>query len=138
MRFLARREARPVAIGWEHPRDPGRTARDGTHPYRELWSRDSLAAHQERQRSDPSDPVPDPADYMPGIPEGTPYGWILYGTHERGIPLSPVFGSLEELAEWAETSETIFAGETWTRDQWLAAFRAGGQPVFDSPLEGLR
>jgi hypothetical protein len=66
----------------------------------------------------------DPADYMPEMREGTPYGFQLYETTTEGTPVSPVFATLEELAAWCEDGATVFADHRWTRDQWLASFRA--------------
>jgi hypothetical protein len=83
--------------------------------------------HQEYYRDDPGDwdSPPDVDDYMPGMPEGTPYGFQLYETTTEGTPVSPVFLTLEELAAWCETGATPFASFTWTKEQWLASFTAG-------------
>jgi hypothetical protein len=124
---MGHREVRPVAIGWEHPRKPGIRS-DGSPRYRPLFSRaDLLADMRDREREI------DPDDYMPPIPEGHPYGYALYETTTEGTPISPVFGSLEDLAEWCEGNATWFSDATWTRDHWLESFRAGTLDVDTTP-----
>lgn len=39
-------------------------------------------------------------------------------------PVSPVFESLEALADWCEDNADMH-GTRWTGEQWLTAFRAG-------------
>lgn len=119
------REVRPVAIGWEHPRNPG-TYSDGSPRYRPLHSREDLRFHQAWNIDHPDDDEPiDPDDYMPPIPEGHPYALALYETTSEGTPVSPPFGTLEELAAWCEDGATAFASIRWTREQWLASFKDG-------------
>ena len=121
---MGQREVRPVAAGWEHPRDPG-TYRDGSPRYRPLFSRADLL----ERLAHPGDYADcgelDLADYMPEIPEGAPFLWVLYETTTEGTPASPGFATLEELASWCETGATAWAGQRMTRAEWLAAFRAG-------------
>ena len=69
-----------------------------------LHSRETLLCRLNWRAEHPDDedaqePV-DLADYMPEIPEGTPYGWQLYETVSEGTPLSPVFATKDELAAW--------------------------------------
>jgi hypothetical protein len=56
-------------------------------------------------------------------PEGE--GWQLWETTSEGSPVSPVFPSAEELADWCADNATWFADARWTRDQWLRSFLAG-------------
>jgi hypothetical protein len=131
------REVRPVAIGWEHPRRPG-TYSDGSPRYRPLHSREDLRLHLEDFHDNPGDwedGHPDLDDYMPPIPEGHPYQFMLYETTSEGSPLSPAFGTLEELAAWCEVGATAFGGIRWTREQWLASFKDGTTDV-DTMLVG--
>jgi hypothetical protein len=51
-------------------------------------------------------------------------GWQLWETTSEGSPVSPVFGSAEALAEWAEGNATLFAGQRATYAEWLSMFRA--------------
>lgn len=124
---MGHREVRPVALDWKHPCDPG-TYRDGSPRHRPLYSRASLRDHLEWNAGHPDDDdliEIDLHDYMPEIPEGTPYGFQLYETTSEGTPVSPVFATLEELAAWCEEGATVFASHKWTREQWLASFKAG-------------
>lgn len=98
------REIRPVALDWEHPRDGDRTYSDGSVRYIPLHSREDLRRRIEWRDEHPDDedeqePI-DPDEYMPEIPEGTPYGWQMYETVTEGSPISPIFGTKDELAEW--------------------------------------
>lgn len=101
------REVRPVALDWEHPRNPG-TYSDGSPRYVPLGSREDLRRHLESFARDPEDwdnEAPDPANYMPEIPEGTPFGWQYYETVSEGSPISPVCATKEELAAWLSSPE---------------------------------
>jgi hypothetical protein len=123
---MGHREVRPVALGWEHPREPG-TRSDGSPRYRPLYSRADLLRHLEFNADCPLDELIDidKAEYMPEMREGTPFGYRLYETTSEGTPVSPVFPSLPELAGWCEDGAAVFAGHKWTRDQWLASFEDG-------------
>lgn len=47
-------------------------------------------------------------------------GWQMWETTSEGSPMSPVFGTPEELADWlAESGASLFGGTTATREQWL-------------------
>lgn len=129
------REVRPVARGWKHPRLPG-TYIDGSPRYEPLYSRKDLLRHTQDQQENPADWEEgiDPDDYMPPIPEGEPFQWVLYETTTEGTPVSPPFTSLEELAAWCETGATVFADMRWTREQWLASFRAGTTDTDSLPV----
>jgi hypothetical protein len=101
------RGVRPVALDWEHPRNPG-TYSDGSPHYRPLHSREDLRRHLEDYAENPGDwedGLPEPADYMPEIPEGTPYGWQYYETVTEGTPCSPVCATKEDLAAWLSSPE---------------------------------
>jgi hypothetical protein len=121
---MGHREVRPVPLDWQHPTE-GELYRDGTQRYRPLFSRQDYLHHLEDNAGCLDDLMDiDPADYMPEIPEGTPYGYQLYETTTEGTPVSPVFPSLQELAAWCEDGATVFASHKWTREQWLASFEA--------------
>lgn len=101
------REVRPVALDWEHPREPG-TYSDGRPRYRPLFSREDLRNRLEWNASHPDsedarEPI-DLADYMPEMAEGTPYGWQMYETVTEGTPVSPVFRTKDELAAWLSSA----------------------------------
>ena len=46
-------------------------------------------------------------------------GFQLWETTSEGSPQSPVFASLEELAEWCAENASVFADETATKQQWM-------------------
>ena len=50
------------------------------------------------------------------VPKGE--GYQLWNTTSEGSPISPVFETLDELCEWAETNATTFAYFTATKEQW--------------------
>jgi hypothetical protein len=56
-------------------------------------------------------------------------GWQLWETTSEGSPVSPVFDSPEELAEWCEGNATWFGRSRWTAAEWLASFDAGTTDV---------
>lgn len=58
-------------------------------------------------------------------------GWQLWETTSEGSPVSPVFASAEELAEWLTTSEggRELSGRPMTIDQALAFVDAGSAPT---------
>jgi len=123
---MGHREVRPVQLDWQHPVE-GEPYRDGSPRYRPLFSRADLSYKTKFYAENPQyadEWEYDPADFMPEIPEGTPYGYQLYETTTEGTPVSPAFPTLEELAAWCEDGATVFADHKWTRDQWLASFRA--------------
>ena len=140
---MGHRELRPVPLDWEHPREPD-TYIDGSARYIGLHSRASLRDSIKFYEEHPEyagEWEYDPADYMPEIPEGTPLGWQLYETTSEGTPVSPVFATLEELAQWCEHGATVFADNRWTAAQWLASFRQDSLDVmslaYGSPGKGL-
>lgn len=56
-------------------------------------------------------------------PEGD--GWQLWETTSEGSPISPVFATAEELADWCADNATWFASLRWSAAEWLASFQAG-------------
>ena len=130
------REVRPVALDWEHPREPG-TYSDGTPRFVPLFSREDLRHRLEWRAEHPDDedeqePV-DLSEYMPEIPEGTPYGWCFYETVTEGTPVSPVFATKDELAAWLSSPE---AGRDRMPPDFAAKFVAQGwAPTFVSTPE---
>jgi hypothetical protein len=49
-------------------------------------------------------------------------GWQLWETTSEGSPISPVFGSPQELADWCADNATVFGSEKTSRDNWLKMF----------------
>ena len=49
-------------------------------------------------------------------------GYQLWTTTNEGAPVSPVFGSMEELAEWCVDGATIFGKNKLTYKQWMKMF----------------
>jgi len=54
-------------------------------------------------------------EYPP--PEGN--GFQLWETTSEGSPVSPVFGTLEELCEWAAENATTFADFKASKEEWM-------------------
>lgn len=52
-------------------------------------------------------------------------GFQLWETTTEGSPQSPVFASVEELADWCEGNATTFASCKVSREQWLKMFGKG-------------
>lgn len=53
-------------------------------------------------------------------PEGD--GYQLWETTSEGSPVSPVFKTVEELAEWCEENATVFAKIKVSKEEWLKMF----------------
>lgn len=53
-------------------------------------------------------------------PEGE--GWQLWETTSEGSPVSPVFASAEELAEWCGPNASVFADFKMSTAEWLTMF----------------
>ena len=49
-------------------------------------------------------------------------GYQLWETCSEGSPVSPVFASAEELADWCEENATVFASQKTSRENWLRMF----------------
>jgi len=49
-------------------------------------------------------------------------GWQLWETTSEGSPVSPVFKTAEELAEWCAENATAFADFRASREDWLKMF----------------
>ena len=134
------REIRPVALDWKHPVDSGNPVYyDGSTRYIALHSREDLLAHLEWNAGHPDEEEQieiDPVSYMPEIPEGTPYGWQMYETVSEGTPVSPVFATRDELAEWLSSPA---AGREQVSPGAAKAFAAEGwAPTFVStPAAGI-
>jgi hypothetical protein len=133
------REIRPVALDWEHPRDGDRTYSDGSIRYFPLHSREDLLFRIQDQEENPGDYDGDEEinldDYMPELPEGTPYGWQMYETVTEGSPISPIFTTKDELAEWLASPD---AGQEQVSQAAARAFVADGwAPTFIDRGNGL-
>lgn len=50
-------------------------------------------------------------------------GYQLWETTTEGSPISPVFVTLEELAEWCEDGATIIGFQKIAKEEWLKAFK---------------
>jgi hypothetical protein len=50
-------------------------------------------------------------------------GYQLWETCSEGSPVSPVFGSAEQLAEWCEDNATVFAHDRTSKERWLKMFQ---------------
>jgi hypothetical protein len=131
------REVRPVALGWEHPRQGGYYS-DGSIRYVPLHSREALARHLEDYAENPGDwdRPPDPADYMPEISEDAPRGWQYYETVTEGSPISPVCATKEELTAWLSSPA---AGDERLSPDAAAKFVAAGwaPSAYSSPETGF-
>lgn len=56
-------------------------------------------------------------------------GWQMWETTSEGSPISPVFGTPEELARWlADTGASAFGNLTSTYDQWLKMIKDSWAP----------
>ena len=61
---------------------------------------------------------------MPVWPHGTATCFQLYETVTEGTPTSPVFETVEGLAQWCEDSRLPYTGDDPAyRTVWLAEFR---------------
>ena len=49
-------------------------------------------------------------------------GYQLWSNTDEGSPVSPVFASMEELAEWCVNGATIFGSDRLTYEQWMEMF----------------
>lgn len=57
-------------------------------------------------------------------------GWQMWETTSEGSPMSPVFASSEELANWLTTTgASAFAGRTATYDEWLGMIVGTGHSI---------
>jgi len=59
------------------------------------------------------------ADAWEPIEPPTGEGWQMWETTSDGSPLSPVFATPEELAEWCVDGATVFGCHRAGRDEWL-------------------
>jgi Lhr-like helicase len=82
---------------------------------------------------------PEAEDYMPDWAEGERTHWQMYEDTTEGTPISPVFATAEELAQWlADTGASAFADMTATYEQWLATCLDGWAPsAVYSPETGV-
>jgi hypothetical protein len=72
----------------------------------------------------PGEPCPEWKKYFKvDPPEGE--GWQLWETTTEGSPVSPVFKTPEELAEWCEENATVFADIKATKKEWLEVIQGG-------------
>lgn len=128
------REIRAVAPGWQHPRDPG-TYSDGSPRYRGLYKASELQTDLAvfEENPDKFDGVePNPSQYMPELKEGTAYGWQMYETVSEGTPVSPIFATKDELAEWLSSPAagrervSVESAAKFVKDGWAPSFVSMG------------
>lgn len=50
-------------------------------------------------------------------------GYQLWETTSEGSPVSPVFETMEELADWCENNATLFGTIKTTKEKWLRMFK---------------
>jgi hypothetical protein len=55
-------------------------------------------------------------------------GWQLWETTSEGSPITPVFKTAEELAEYCAENCTVFANKTRSKEDWLEDF-IGNNPI---------
>jgi len=68
-------------------------------------------------------PLPSYAQYLDKNGE---LGWQMWETTSEGSPMSPIFDTPEDLAQWlADSGASAFGGMTATYDQWLATIKRG-------------
>lgn len=71
---------------------------------------------------------PSSEDYMlVGVPDEACTHFRLYESTSEGTPLSPAFGTIEEVARWAaDNGASTFANYTASYDEWLKMLSPGG------------
>jgi hypothetical protein len=97
-------------LGWAHPKRPYRRLQGFVEEYQpmydETWAegvarmRQEMAEHPEWYKTAEERELPDALYYRPAWPEGEVLGFQLYETVSEGTPISLVFATAEELAEW--------------------------------------
>jgi len=66
-------------------------------------------------------------------------GWQLWETVSEGSPVSPVFATPEELADWLVTpGNDTSVTEGTTREQWLKMIKAGWAPSMVLSEKGMQ
>ena len=146
------REVRRVPAGFQHPRVRrrdrdgtttmayrpchDRTFREATEEYdanRRLWE---AGTHPDQQQDrdtperydDWAGPRPDKRCHLPDdFDRENATGWCLYENVTEGTPITPVFGTADELIDHLATVGTAF-GEQPTREQAEALVRSGRAP----------
>jgi hypothetical protein len=129
------REVRRVALGWDPPKMPCRYYHSPASPPCPGWhwhphfdeSYEHAVADWEARKArwesgedqtalrypDMSfeewegEKPDDPDYYRPEWPEGTPLGYCYYETVSEGTPLSPIFATTDELADWLVENEDM-------------------------------
>lgn len=130
------RELRMVPSNWNHPIDnignhiPLFLGKDYESNL-ESWHRCRAGYLRDTDRVDGIEEFcgdkPEYIDYMPLFDESDSTHYMMYETTSEGTPISPAFGTKEELARWlADNSVSAFAGRTATYEQWLASINRGG------------
>jgi len=126
------REVRKVPASWQHPKDArgrfvplhGSSIRKVTEEFeakKEAEGWDAAMAYFGRR--------PYAEDYMPDWSDAERTHLMMYETCSEGTPLSPAFGTPEELARWlADNNASAFGQKTASYEQWLRTIRAGGAP----------
>lgn len=129
------REVRRVPLNWEHPK----TLHGGLKPLHpaadyeqavESWEA-YYKAHGLQKTLDEHGQPPNRDDYMPEwSPEGAA-AFRMYETTSEGTPISPAFGTVEELCRWlADTKASMFGNSTAPYELWMQVCRAGSASTF--------
>lgn len=72
----------------------------------------------------PDEPCPDWKKYFKVDPP-TGEGFQLWETTTEGAPVSPIFKTAEELADWCEDNATVFADIKASKEDWLKMIQGG-------------
>lgn len=138
------REVRRVPANWQHPKDDGGRyvpLSDGyaarLHDWKEdaaKWSRGEFpdyAGEESRRLSfeEWEGPPPDASEFMPDWPESERTHYMMYEDTSEGTPISPAFGTAEELARWlADTGASACGDMTASYEAWLSTIKRGSAP----------
>lgn len=143
------REVRRVPADWQHPKDANRqyiplfggsySARAATWDLHAAkwaeglmesfsvpgeWVSNATYSADYLTYEDWNGARPVPEEYMPDWPDEQRTHWQFYENTSEGTPLSPVFATAEELADWLATNyETRRYEAAKDREEWLACVR---------------
>ena len=109
------REIREVKKGWEHPK-------------KENGDYESLTEYDSEHKCNCE--WCEVNDYaMPEVKKGDEFGYALYQTVSEGSPITPVFGTLQEVADYL-VENGDFWGEKWNRESAQGMIKEGYRPSF--------
>jgi hypothetical protein len=155
------REVRRVPANWKHPTDGH--YRDGSVRYVSLfpgedfeprlrewqdgkakWDRGEFpdyadAENRAKSYEEWDGDAPRAEHYMPNWPESERTHLMMYETCSEGSPISPAFGTPEEVARWcADNGASAFGSMTATYEQWLRVANGGFAPSAVLDAKGFR